>query len=118
MTSQLPSGSRFCKLYFNQDGIKRCGVAQVGKFFGSEDVYILSVRTEFGPKKFGGDHAGLHHTVYSSAEQDISAPIKHSHPVSICNPSRSRIRAIHFQKTNLLHLLCYWQVGESGIEEI
>jgi len=27
LTSQLPSGSRFCELYFNQDGIKRGGVA-------------------------------------------------------------------------------------------
>ena len=27
LTSQLPSGSRFCELYFHQDGIKRGGVA-------------------------------------------------------------------------------------------
>jgi len=32
-TLWLAQGAGFGKLYFNQDGIKRSGVAQVGKFF-------------------------------------------------------------------------------------
>ena len=47
--SWLPSECRLEKLHFNQDGIKRSGVAHVGKFFGSKDVNIAALTIKLGP---------------------------------------------------------------------
>src|SRR5580658_3619215 len=60
----LSLGCRLEKLYFNQDGIKRGGVAQVGKFFRSQHINIPSLRSEFRPMKPRANHARLQHAVH------------------------------------------------------
>jgi hypothetical protein len=49
-TARSLAGRRFSELYFNQDGIKRGGVAQVGKFFRGEHIHVSGFPSSIWPK--------------------------------------------------------------------
>src|SRR5215467_12792848 len=68
----LLSAARLTTLHFNQDGIKRSRVAQVGEFFRGENVNITLPRRELGPVQASTDDARLHRAIHPSLQEDFS----------------------------------------------
>ena len=76
-----PQDAGLEKLYFNQDGIKRGGVAQVGKFFRSKHINVPASRAELGPVKPG-------------SKPRPAAPRRRLAPVSRMSPRRLKTRTM------------------------
>src|SRR6202521_1202003 len=98
------------KLYFNKDGIKRSGVAQVCKFFRGKHVNVPPLRTELCPMKPCANHARLHHALDSGPQKDIAPPVEDAHPVALRDSPRPRIAGVHFEQADFLHLLDRGQI--------
>ena len=93
------------KLYFNQDGIKGGGVAQVSKFFRSKHINVPVLRTQLGPREPRANHTGLQHAVYFGFQKYIATTVEDAHLVAICDAARSGISGIHLKQACFLHLL-------------
>jgi glycine cleavage system regulatory protein len=85
------------KLYFNQDGIKRSGVAQVCKFFRSKHVNVASLLPELRPIKMRADDARLHGAVNSSPKKYIAARVEDANLIAVCDSARAGIAGIHLE---------------------
>lgn len=85
------------KLYFNQDGIKRSGVAQVCKFFRSKYVNVAPLLPELCPIKVRADDAMLHGAVNSSTKKYIAARVEDTNLIAVRNSPRAGIVGIHFK---------------------
>ena len=98
------------KLYFNQDGIKRSGVAQVCKFFRSKYINVASLLPELRPVKVRAYDAMLHGTVNSSTKKYIAARVEDANLIAVRNSPWAGIVGIHFEQTRFLHLLDHRQI--------
>ena len=72
LASYIVLGCSLEKLYFNQDGIKRSGVAQVGKFFRSKHVNVTSLLPELRPIQPRANNTGLYCAVNSGPQEYIA----------------------------------------------
>src|SRR5215831_16216821 len=80
------------KLHFNQDGIKRGRVAQVGEFFRREYVDILAPGCKFCPVQLGRDHSRRNTAVDLGLQLDLAAAIEDSNFISVAKATRLRVR--------------------------
>ena len=72
LASYIVLGCSLEKLYFNQDGIKRSGVAQVGKFFRSKHVNVTSLLPELRPIQPRTNNTWLYCAVNSGPQEYIA----------------------------------------------
>src|SRR5215469_13339282 len=106
------------KLHFNQDGIKRGRVAQVGEFFRREDVNVLAPGCKFCPVQLGRDHPWRNTAVDLGLQLDLAPAIKYSNFIPVANATRFRVARIYFQKVGLLQGLHARNVAEGRIHEV
>jgi hypothetical protein len=97
LASYIVLGCSLEKLYFNQDGIKRSGVAQVCKFFRSKYVNVASLLPEFRPIKVCAHYAMLHGAVNSGSKKYIAARVEDANLIAIHDAAWTGIIGIHFE---------------------
>ena len=91
-------------LHFNKDGIKRGGVAHVGKFFRSKHIHVSFVGRKLWPEQPGADYTRLNCAIDLRCQKHFSAVIEYSNLVAVRDAARAGIGSIHLQQAQLQDL--------------
>ena len=89
LAAYIVLGCSLEKLYFNQDGIKRSGVAQVCKFFRSKHVNITSLLPQLRPIQPRTNNAWLHRAVNSGPQEYIASRVKDANLIAFRTVTRA-----------------------------
>ncbi len=85
------------KLYFNQDGIKGSGVAQVCKFFRSKHINVAPLLPELRPIQPRTNNTWLHRTVNSGPQEYIASRVEDANLIAVGDSAWASVVDIHFE---------------------